>query len=947
MDFVGSDVKVYEEIDINDARSVVSRIDVSECNSTATFSHDDITEDGTVGYALFTVKPRIVDIDMTELFVKKQIPWKMGGQGIYPPASTNVSTEASTSGSYGSFQSSLTYDWSTGDHEFDFNYTLGTAGGHVSTFKPSFKAGSTYDVGLVFYDEYGRSSFVQELGTVYIKPVYERGNGVGKGSANIKVDLTGVTLAPPSWAKTHQIVVAENNTYQSFIQYTTGAAYVPVEEPGANNSVGKTDDRKIYLSLKTLDVYNERNDNAREYSHTVGDKLRVIQYDFGSAVEDIEYAKTEQTDDTALERPVEFDVVGIETYETAQENPCCDIAVDGTNEEQFEGTFVILSAPAIDSGVEGGLKYRYFDWYSVYRGLHGTSSDALYPDSSQPSISLWGRKTVVELLTPTVDSANKFYYEVGSVTEIREYKNPSYNKYGPPVILEGDVWIRPVACLTASHNGANYDDVFSPNAWSYVVRNLESETPSEHTPEKTWSQGRAHLPYRGESERKIQNGITYSDAYVEDGDVLQLSSFNTSLGNFTDMDGTYGAIRYIGNYDDSLVALQESRMAFIPINKNIVEYTDGGAGLAISKNVVGQPQYYSGDYGCASNPESVSIVDGKVMFADSSRSKILVHANGQLVPVSDTEMSSFFFDEFYKAKVEGDVKVVTGFDPRTEVLYVTIQPVGEYAGVTAAYNTRLRVWESTASFKPDMYASLNDSFISCKYVSTDVLNQDSRGTIVHKHDGFQRRNRFYGVDHDSEIKVTSKINPSLVKAYDALSYEGTNSWESDSITTDLGQTSNAYNFVEKEGAKYSFVSRDTSSSSGSQIKSAGLVDGTPSDASSSVNVSNIDLDKTSILGLELYVLSGGSLVKASDTDTSAVITGASGNQITISGTIDETIVVDDAKLFAQGTKSIDGDKLRGRFATIEMSNSSTGAVELYCINAHVTESKLNHSLGQE
>lgn len=950
IDFVSNDVVVYKETDLEGTTTNISSLNTGDCHSTATFSHDDITQDPTVGYAQFTIKPRIVDLDMSELFSKTDIPQKSGGV-VYGQVSTLTrNTNPSTSGNYGATNSYLTYDWSTGDYGFNFSYVAGSAGGSSSTFKQSFKAGSSYDIGLVFYDEYGRSSFVQELGTAYVKSLFERGSSTGKGSASIEVDLSSVSADPPSWAKKYQIVVADNNTYETFDQYTTGAAYVPVEQPGVNNSPGKTDDRKIWVSLKTLDIYNERSDNPREYSHSVGDKLRVLQYDGGNVTETITYPKAVYSPsgtDAEIDRPIEFDVVGVETYEVAQDNPCCDLNPGADHEDQFVGTFLILAAPAIDSGVGGQIKYPGFDWYSVIRYLH---SPVVYPDSSQGSLtSYWGRKTVVELLTPTTGVSNKFYYEVGNSTEIRSYKNPNFNKYGPPVILDGDVWVRPVSCLTGLYDTqtGDWDSPYHPEEWSYVVRNLECQGPSESFNKKVWNKGRAHLPYRGESVRKIRNGITYSDAYVEDGDVLQLSSFNASLGNFTDMDGKYGAIRYLDNYDDSILAIQESRVAFIPVNKNIIEYSDGGGGLAISTNVVGQASYYSGDYGCASNPESVTIFDGKVSFVDDSRSKVLLHSNGQLVPVSDIEMSSFFFDEMAKAKAAGGVKAVTGFDPRTEVLYVTIKPVGSYPGVTAAFNTRLRVWESIASFKPDFYASLNDSFVSAKYLTETIAGFDNVSTILHDHSSVQKRNRFYGVDYDSEVKVISKINPSLVKMYDSLSYEGTNTWASDSISTDLGQSSNAYNFVEKEGARYSSIGRDTSSASSAQIRSAGLVNGTPADASNTVTVSNIDLDRSSILGLELYVLSGESLVRASDEGESAVITSASGNQITIEGTIDETIVVDDAKLFAQGNKAVDGDKLRGRYATISMSNSSTAPVELYCINAHVTESKLDHSLGQE
>ena len=943
VDFVNNNVKVYEETDLDSSTVTMASTNIANAYSTAVFAHDDITPDPTLGYAQFTIKPRVAELDMSDLFKGSPIE-QISGASNYP-VYNEVSTSPSITGYFGTSQSSVQYDWTSGDYDFGFSYTAGSSAGYVPTFSPTFKAGSSYDVGLVFYDEYNRSSFVQELGTVYIKSLFERGSA-GKGAASVEVEFPAATEDPPDWAKRYQIVVSENNTYQSFLQYTTGAAYIPVEQPGVNNSPVRSDDTKIYVSLKTLDNYNERSDNPREYSYTKGDKLRVLQADTGSTTETVTYP-TARENGADSDRPVEFDIIGVETYEVAQDNPCCDLTAGSQHEDQFIGTFLILSAPAIDSGVNN-LQYPGYDFYSVYRALTGTA--ILYPSTDQPStVQYWGRKTVVEILTPRLEMGDKFYYEVGNSTEIRQYKNTNYSNYGPPVVVDGDAWIRPVACISALYDASHGWETEHPEHWSYIVRSLESFAPSESLKNKNlWSKGRAHLPYRSESSRRIQNGILYSDAYVEDGNVLQLSSFNPSLGNFSDLDGSYGAIRYLANHDDSLVALQEDRMSFIPINKNIIEYVDGGGGLAVSTNVVGQANYYSGDYGCGSNPDAVLKIDGKVFFVDASRSKVMMHSNGQLVPISDTDMTSFFFKEMALARANGGVKFATGFDSRTDVFYVTIKPVGSYPGVTAAYNTRLRVWESLASFKPDMYASLDDSFVSCKYVSlTNPGAGNDVGLILFDHNEAAPRNKFYGSNYSSEIKTISKLNPSLVKSYDALSYEGTNTWASDSISTDLGQSSNAYNFVEKEGAKYSFIGRDTSATSSAQIKSAGVVNITPADAQSSVSVSNIDLDRSSIIGLELYVLSNENLVKASDSDQSAVITAASGNQITIEGTIDETIVVDDAKLFAQGNKAVDGDKLRGRYATISMSNSSTSPTELYCINAHITESGLNHALGQE
>jgi len=926
----------------------------TDAYSFATFSNDDITPDGTHGYATFTVKPRLTDIDMTQLLEDTTL--RPIGQ-LADNQTEEVSTAPSKNTvSLGSNQAALVYDYTGGGNGFNFSYTAGASSGYSPTVASGFKSGSTYDVGIVYYDEYGRSSFVCELGTSYIKTAAQRvvDNEDALGSANIKVSFAANTPDPPSWAKRYQVVVSENNSYQDFVQYTTGGAYVPVDEPGTNNPTALTTDTKIYVSLKTLDIYNERSDNARDYSFTKGDKLKVIQFDNGTTTEGMVTASAfvNQGGQNTYAHAIEFDVTGVETYSSAADNPCCSVDPSSSPAaaKQFEGTFVILSAPQIDAGTGpfGQERYTGFDFQHVYHAQTGSSIG--YPSGSGGSDALnyWGRKSIVEILTPRKSMGDKFYYEVGESRRLREYKNWTLSNYGPDIILDGDVWLRPVSLITGKYDTQNndWDSPFNPGEWSYIVRSVESLKPSEASPSNNWSKGRAHLPFRNEVTRKLQNGITYSDAFVEDSGLLGLSSFNASLANFSSLDSQYGAVRFIDNYDDSLMAIQDERMSFVPVKKNIVEYAGGSSGLVVSTDITGQPTYYSGDYGCGNNPESVLSVDGKVFFVDPSRLKVMMHSGGQLVPISDTGMASYFLDQLNLAKAAGGIKVASGYDPRTDTYYVTIKPVGSYTGTTVSYNTRLRAWQSLHSFIPDEYATIDGDMISCKYVTTTV-NTESASAIVHKHDRLVPRNKFYGVANSSTLRVVSKLNPSLEKCFDALSIEGSKTWASTSIATDSGQTSNAHNFVEKEGQMYSSIGGDTSSNSSSQIRSAGLVNGTPSAGVSAVTVSNIDLNKSPILGMELYVLSGSALVKACTSVSTCVITSVSGGQITINGTLDESVVLNDAKLFAQGSKQVDGDKLRGKYATIDMSNSSTSATELYCINTHITESKLNHALGQE
>ena len=179
-------------------------------------------------------------------------------------------------------------------------------------------------------------------------------------------------------------------------------------------------------------------------------------------------------------------------------------------------------------------------------------------------------------------------------------------------------------------------------------------------------QGRPHAIFENSAEIRRRNGITYSDAY-EDVAVLSLSSFNASLANFDSLEGRYGPVEYIGNYNDDLVALQQNKLCLVPVNKNILEYTSGNANVGVSTNVLGQRRYSSGDYGTGGHPEAVLIQDNTVYFADESRQAVCALTGGQLVPISEKGMSSFFEDFF----ASDHTSYVSGYDPRDNTYYIT------------------------------------------------------------------------------------------------------------------------------------------------------------------------------------------------------------------------------------------------------------------------------------
>ena len=113
------------------------------------------------------------------------------------------------------------------DEQSDLSYDITNTGGYVTnpqvfaTAQPlisSFKAGSTHELGVVYYDKFNRSGFVNKIGSFNVKPFSNRTtNEEGPVSINVRW-----TSQPPSWATSYQLVYPGASTYESILSYTVG-----------------------------------------------------------------------------------------------------------------------------------------------------------------------------------------------------------------------------------------------------------------------------------------------------------------------------------------------------------------------------------------------------------------------------------------------------------------------------------------------------------------------------------------------------------------------------------------------------------------------------------------------------------------------------------------------------------------------------------------------------
>ena len=248
----------------------------------------------------------------------------------------------------------------------------------------TFKAGETHSFGIVFEDLYGRSTGVQELGSIKVPTLGERAAG-SLGAAHM--DITASVSGLDSNLTRFFYVYSGGNTISDYVQYSVSAAFVP---EATNISKGNSD--SIYVGLRTLQgkdqSYSGGGGADISYTFTEGDKLRILSYldSSGARVYPDNYT---------------FDVVGLESLDS-------DIFGSSLNDIEVTGDFLILK----DSSQAG-----------FSRAAVVGASDS------------WGEDVVVEIYTPKKEQTTKIYKAIEGKYDIADLGTTH-------TITQGNAWFK-------------------------------------------------------------------------------------------------------------------------------------------------------------------------------------------------------------------------------------------------------------------------------------------------------------------------------------------------------------------------------------------------------------------------------------------------------------------------------------------------------------------------
>jgi len=136
-------------------------------------------------------------------------------------------------------------------------------------------------------------------------------------------------------------------------------------------------------------------------------------------------------------------------------------------------------------------------------------------------------------------------------------------------------------------------------------------------------------------------------------------------------------------------------------------------------------------------------------------------------------MHDFFRDNLTSTAV---TKIVGGWDMHTKNYVLSIQTASSYN--TLSFDESVQGWTSLLTYKPSLAFSLSSTFFT---TNTGKLYQ---------HYGSANYCNFYGVVSDSTVTVVLNAQPSMVKVFQTINYEGSIDWTVSSLSAssgDLGQ----------------------------------------------------------------------------------------------------------------------------------------------------------------
>ena len=284
-------------------------------------------------------------------------------------------------------------------------------------------------------------------------------------------------------------------------------------------------------------------------------------------------------------------------------------------------------------------------------------------------------------------------------------------------------------------------------------------------------------------------GLIFSGIYNAISSTNNLNQFIAAENITKEINPIYGSIQKLhsrSTADGDLITLCEDRVLKILATKDALYNADGQPQLTATENVLGQAIPFAGEYGISKNPESFASESYRSYFSDKQRGTIMRLSQDGLTPISDHGMKDWFRDE-----LRVNNRIIGSYDEKKDEYNVALKTTS-YQGVASnhvvSFREDVKGWVSFKSFI-EMESGVSMAGNYYTFSAGEIYQHHSENVA-----GVTPFNTFYGNQGMSTVTVLLNDDPSTVKSFKTLAYEGSQA----KITQDLTD-SEYYNLQNQHG----------------------------------------------------------------------------------------------------------------------------------------------------
>jgi len=282
------------------------------------------------------------------------------------------------------------------------------------------------------------------------------------------------------------------------------------------------------------------------------------------------------------------------------------------------------------------------------------------------------------------------------------------------------------------------------------------------------------------------SSLIYSGVFNSRTGVNNTNQFSVGQDITRSADPANGSIQLLYAEDTNLIIFQEDKVSRALIDKDAIYSAEGNASITSSLQVIGQIVAYAGEYGISTNPESFAVYGNRKYFTDKKRGVVLRLSGGAGGGQGITEISSYGMHDFFRDELANATKIIGGWNSHTKDYVLSLQgsnvgplptdPVTYETYKTATFDEGVLGWTSFSSYKPSHIFSLSNVFYT---FNRDVDVNSKLGRLYQHYLGPYAK--FYGVTYGSDVTIVLNSNPSVVKNFKTINYEGGPGWELESM----------------------------------------------------------------------------------------------------------------------------------------------------------------------